>query len=113
MDEDALIEFKHSIVQLKLSLLDQIQHGQTQTVQLDQSKVGRLSRMDALQNQQMTLENQRRYEHKQIALDGALRRIENGDFGYCFVCEAAIAIERLRVDPLATRCIHCVQEQSA
>lgn len=81
----------------------------TETVELDQSKVGRLSRMDALQSQQMALEAKRRKELKRRAIEGALRRIEAGDFGYCFVCGTTIAEARLNVDPTLTRCRDCVE----
>lgn len=107
MDEAQEKEFKKQIVTIKLELVELLQHGQTETVQLDQSRVGRLSRMDALQGQQMALEAQRRNEQKIMALDGALRRMEAGDFGYCFVCGDEIPLPRLQIDPTVTRCINC------
>ncbi|MFP4147716.1 MAG: TraR/DksA family transcriptional regulator, partial [Halorhodospira sp.] len=56
------------------------------TVELDQTRQGRLSRMDALQGQQMALERERRRQQLLTRIEGALRRIESGDFGYCFLC---------------------------
>jgi DnaK suppressor protein len=38
---------------------------------------------------------------------GALRRIQNGDFGACLDCEEAISPKRLAAVPWATRCIGC------
>lgn len=79
----------------------------TRTVELDQTKVGRLSRMDAMQGQQMAMETARRRELQLTRIHGALRRIESGEFGYCFACGEPIDPRRLRVDPTATRCIGC------
>ncbi|MDJ0926807.1 MAG: TraR/DksA family transcriptional regulator [Gammaproteobacteria bacterium] len=84
-----------------------------ETVELDQTRVGRLSRMDAMQAQQMALEASRRRQLELTAIGAALRRIDAGDYGYCFVCENEIDQRRLAVDPTATRCIDCVERQDA
>ena len=76
-------------------------------MELDQSRVGRLSRMDAMQAQQMALESARRRRQKISKVEGALRRIESGDYGYCFVCGEEMDAQRLAVDPTLTRCIGC------
>jgi len=78
------------------------------TVELDQARVGRLSRMDALQAQQMALETARRRRHRLTKIEGALRRIDSDDYGYCFVCGEALDPRRLAVDPTSTRCMKCV-----
>ena len=46
-------------------------------------------------------------EHVLSAIDDALRRIEDGTFGTCGRCGAAIAEERLEAIPYANRCIDC------
>ena len=61
-------------------------------VALDQSMVGRLSRMDALQNQAMALEAERRRGVELQRIDAALARIEEGEFGYCAACLSLIHI---------------------
>ena len=72
-------------------------------VKLDQSKVGRLSRMDALQAQAVA---GRRAEMLRN-IDAALKRLDAGDYGYCRRCEEPIAPRRLEVDPTALLCIRC------
>lgn len=79
------------------------------TVELDQTKVGRLSRMDALQGQQMALATERRRDAELQRIDAALERIEAGDFGWCLKCDEAIAPKRLELDPSVTLCIDCAQ----
>ncbi|MGB5623184.1 MAG: TraR/DksA family transcriptional regulator [Gammaproteobacteria bacterium] len=83
--------------------------AESEPVELDQARVGRLSRMDALQTQQMALETSRRRQGQLQKIEGALRRIESGDFGDCFVCGEEIDLRRLDVDPTNTRCIRCAE----
>lgn len=76
-------------------------------VELDQAMVGRLSRMDAMQGQAMAQATTRRRKEQLQRIEGALRRIESGDFGVCASCDTEIDPKRLRVDPTLTRCIKC------
>ena len=78
-------------------------------VELDQTRVGRLSRMDAIQGQQMALEASRRRQKLLLMIERALSSIESGDFGYCVACGENIDVRRLAVDPTSIRCIHCAQ----
>ena len=55
-------------------------------VELDQARVGRLSRMDALQSQALAAEVERRREVELERIDMALERIEQGEYGYCVAC---------------------------
>lgn len=82
------------------------------TVMLDQSSVGRLSRMDAMQGQQMALEASRRREMHAEAIEGGLRRVESSDFGTCFYCEEEIDFKRIEADPTNTRCLKCAASES-
>ena len=79
----------------------------SKTVELDQSTMGRLSRMDALQGQAMTQETKLRHEEGLRNIISALSRIESGDFGYCLKCDELISLARLEVNPAATLCINC------
>ncbi len=78
-------------------------------VELDQSRVGRLSRMDALQAQAMSVETQRRRQIELGRIDAALGRISAGEFGFCVTCDEPIGKVRLRLDPSAPQCIDCAQ----
>lgn len=102
---EALISLREEIEQLNLNSRDAVD-----TVALDQSKVGRLSRMDAMQAQQMAQETVRRRQIQLQKIDNALRRIEAGDYGYCFKCGEEIDVARLKFDPASTRCIGCVDD---
>jgi DnaK suppressor protein len=80
-----------------------------QPVELDQTTVGRLSRMDALQGQAMALATDRRRHVEIQHIDAALKRIEDGEFGYCQVCDEKIPLRRLNIDPTASVCIDCAK----
>jgi DnaK suppressor protein len=79
-------------------------------VELDQSKVGRLSRMDALQAQAMAKAHSNRRQAMLVQITAALQRIEAGDYGVCRECDEPINPKRLEFDPTALRCIECASK---
>lgn len=79
----------------------------TSAVTLDQSKIGRLSRMDALQSQAMSKEVDRRRQMELARIEAALMRIEEGEFGYCITCGKKIKRERLNLNPSLPQCSKC------
>jgi DnaK suppressor protein len=107
----AIDHFKQFLLTLRDAILQSEHSGKeaTQTVELDQTTVGRISRMDALQGQAMAkASQQRRHIHLQ-RIDGSLQRIENGEFGWCLRCGEAIATKRLDFDPTTPLCIDCAK----
>jgi DnaK suppressor protein len=78
-------------------------------VELDQTKVGRLSRMDAIQMQSMAQETGRRRSLELLRIKGALQRMANGDFGYCIKCDEPINQKRLQLEPSIPTCITCAR----
>jgi DnaK suppressor protein len=82
-------------------------------VELDQARVGRLSRMDALQAQAMSVETGRRRRIQLTRLRAALARLDDGNFGDCVVCGEVIADKRLQHDPGCTTCIECARSAEA
>lgn len=105
-------QFKQQLIQLKNELedLQADQEDPSKPVELDQARVGRLSRMDAMQGQEMAQETARRRQNQLSMIEGALRRIENGEYGICSVCGEEIDKRRLTVNPATTRCLACVVE---
>ncbi len=71
--------------------------------------VGRLSRMDALQEQAMQVETERRRHQELQRIEAALERIDEGEFGYCAVCGDEIELKRLEHDPTVPTCIACAK----
>lgn len=80
-----------------------------QPVELDQTRLGRLSRMDALQGQEMARAAERRRDTEIRKIDAALSRLDSGDYGWCVTCGEEIAADRLKFDPAVPICIACAK----
>ena len=73
--------------------------------------IGRLTRQDAMQNQQMTLALRSRLEQQLARVAAALRRIDAGDYGICVACKQPIALRRLELMPETPLCVACQQSR--
>ncbi len=100
----------HGLLSDRITALSSLQldaESGCDTVSLDQSCVGRLSRMDAMQAQAMNQAAQRRREAERLRLKAALLRLENDEYGYCESCDELISEGRLMIDLSARFCIEC------
>lgn len=91
----------------ELERQEQVNEVDRAPVELDQTSVGRLSRIDAMQVQAMALANQRRRQSELQRVKAALDRIDTDDFGYCQMCGEPIAPARLEHNPAVATCISC------
>ena len=112
MDEQTELEkenIRKRLIELRqqLQAVDEAGREAAGTVELDQTRVGRLSRMDAMQAQAMSQETNRRRCEELQRISAALRRLDDGEFGYCLQCDEPIARARLEANPTATLCIDC------
>ena len=92
---------------IEISSVREISQDARAVVDLDQQSVGRVSRMDALQQQSMAQESERRRMNDLQRIEKAFERLASGDFGYCIECDAEIPLKRLEIDPTATHCVKC------
>jgi len=76
-------------------------------VELDQQRVGRLSRMDALQSQAMSNAIAQRRKQALQRIEGAIKRLDEGEFGFCMTCGEDIMEKRLELDPTTLYCASC------
>lgn len=74
---------------------------------LEQDTVGRLSRVEALQSQGLTKTLAAREQVQLEQIVAALRRLEDGTYGVCNGCGAAIPVERLMIFPETLACAAC------
>jgi DnaK suppressor protein len=109
MTDNELADFKQQLLTLRDSLMLNQKLGQpaTDTVQLDQTSVGRVSRIDAIQSQFMAVETTRLRQQHLRQIVTALALVESGDYGFCSGCDAVIDPKRLAIDPAATFCVPC------
>jgi len=91
----------------------QRQKDSTAPVELDQARVGRLSRMDAMQQQAMAKAASRLTELERQRIQSALLRMRDDEYGYCVICEEEIAEGRLEFDPSVLLCISCAEIEEA
>lgn len=102
-------KFKSLLLEQKTELAALIEKAaeSAKPVELDQTMQGRVSRIDAIQQQEMQKAAQGRRALEIQRIDAALARIESGDFGYCAKCDEEIAEKRLELDPATPVCIRC------
>lgn len=103
------------LIDLELRIQEEIDHLQKdmdasaeerEAVSPDRS-IGRLSRLDAMQMQEVAKDAQRRREERLQLLEAARDRMDEGEYGNCEVCHEAIPWPRLEAQPEATRCGKC------
>lgn len=115
MDKDTSQTSKIVLKGMLLSELEEVEIIVQKTaedrvpVELDQQAVGRLSRMDAMQQQSMEKAKQVRRIERIKLINAALKRLEDGDYGFCLKCDAHISNGRLKLDPTFSLCIDCAR----
>lgn len=113
MSEDIELEyFKRRLIKRQETILAgrEARKIESAPVELDQARMGRLSRMDAMQQKAMSQASARLINIERQRIKTALSRIQSGDYGYCILCDEKIAVKRLEFDPSLLTCISCAQE---
>jgi DnaK suppressor protein len=113
MDPTTLERFKQRLEEMEAELREAVEGKSEATapVQLDTS-IGRLSRMDAIQSQQMALGLKARQQQALMRVRNALEAVRNGTYGTygtCRRCKGPMAIERLEAQPDAVICVKCAE----
>ena len=109
MDSNQTERFRARLL-AELKALDQddaLGRDAQKTVQLDQQSVGRLSRMDAMQQQAMAKATGARRSQQKLGIAAAFARMDEGEYGYCSECGEDIPLKRLELDPTVPTCIRC------
>ncbi len=112
MDTQQLEFFRQRLLEEKQGLEQEEQDAKdtVKPVQLDQQSTGRLTRMDALQAQEMALATKRRRQLHLKEINQAILRLDSEDYGYCLECGDDIAIRRLEYNPATTHCLLCAEK---
>ena len=69
--------------------------------------IGRLSRMDAINNRSVNEAGLRSARSRLVRLERSLSRIDHPEFGYCSRCKRAIKVGRILFMPESSKCVHC------
>jgi len=109
LNSHQLDEFRQLLEARREELEAQMSSGDeaTKPVILDQQSVGRVSRIDAIQQQQMAIANQQQAAQILQRIELGLQRIERGEYGLCLQCAEPIALARLQAQPFASLCLDC------
>lgn len=110
--EAELEQLHQQMLAIKQQLLNLLgtQHQKAEPVALDQQAVGRVSRIDAIQQQQMAKANEQHTGQRLVAINGALQRFNELEYGYCEQCGEPIKLARLQIKPEAEYCVACQAE---
>ena len=112
-DQELNLEFyKQRLLAIRQDLgnVKEINSQATQPVELDQTRMGRLSRMDAMQAQAISIASRNRREAQLQQVAAALVRIEKNDYGWCADCGERVDAKRLEFDPTVLFCIDCARK---
>ncbi len=72
-----------------------------------ENAIGRISRMDAINNKSINDASLRQAQHKLKSLEDALSRIDEADFGICVQCRNPIPTGRIMLMPHSRKCVKC------
>lgn len=109
-----LDELRSALEALEAELREQlaaVQEGSA-PVSLDEP-IGRLSRMEALQQQQMAKANASAAKARLQLVARAFEAMQRDEYGECRSCEEAISLRRLRARPESPLCLRCQTAREA
>lgn len=111
MTPQELDKFRNLLLKWREDLLStsDIRDESSATVHLDQQSVGRLSRVDAMQSQELAKAVKERADRQLRMIEAALIRIGNNEYGECMKCGEPINPKRLEIEPASLSCIDCAQ----
>ena len=99
----------HALLQSRLVELEGVLHSSVESAAIVDlsAPIGRLTRMDAMQQQKMAVATRTAFKQEKSLVERALRDLEGGDYGLCRECEEPIGYRRLLARPAAPFCLAC------
>lgn len=108
MDPTIQKEYRNSLEQILREVENYLESSTNAAAAVEPDKgLGRLSRMEAMQDQQLVMEMRRRKKRQLADVKSAISRLETGNYGICIFCGKKISPERLAVTPEVQTCICC------
>ena len=108
MDQGTHNQYEKKLLILRSEVEEYLRKSADSAAAVEPDKgLGRLSRMEAMQDQQMVLELRRRKKRQLFDVLNALKRIEQSNFGVCIFCGKEISLERLDAFPEVQTCVFC------
>lgn len=108
MNKSELEKIKHKISLELQNTIQSIRKYKKLTQPISpENAIGRISRMDAINNKSVVEAALRKSEEKLKKLKMVEKNISNKDFGICIRCKTQIPIGRLMIIPESTKCVNC------
>ena len=113
-----LNEMKKKFIEIEITIKHELNEtlyaiemleNKSNVVELDQQLIGRLSRMDSIMDQKMSIAKLERQKVRLKQLKQALNNIQTDDFGVCIDCGEDIEFERLQSNPTVKKCFECMK----
>jgi len=105
------------LIQIKAKILSEI--AKTEKIIADYQEltkpispddaIGRISRMDAINNKSVVEASLRKAEEKLIGLNHVLDTLGDNDFGLCRNCNQPIPLGRILYRPESVLCVNCAR----
>ncbi len=111
LTDEQIEELRDRLLSLRKELVNQQEQAidSTKAVAPDDA-IGRLTRLDAMQQQGMAIEERRRREVRLQQIAAALAAMESEDYGFCRRCQEPIGYRRLGAKPESPFCLPCTGE---
>jgi len=116
MTQKEIEEFKKILEDRKEQILKNIQEFKSEIGELQSSEASDEADFATISSDSAIEEAISKKQEKELEeIEYALKKIEEGTYGICEMCEEEIGIERLKVKPQARYCIVCreIVEKSA
>ena len=108
MNKPDLTKYEAALHKLREELQRDIENSKNESAPVKlEGVMGRISRMDAMQVQQVSLAVMRQRQQRLMRISTALQRIQDREYGHCCRCKATINVGRLDAFPDAVLCIGC------
>lgn len=108
LDAAQVEELREDLLALREQLEKLLQSTEASSRPVDLNEpIGRVTRIDAIQQQSMAQAGRRAQELQLSRVKAALAAMENGDYGLCRRCEEPIAFSRLKARPESPFCVDC------
>ena len=114
LTDDQLAELRAKLDDLVVELDGQLTTAKTGSKPVDVDEpIGRVSRMDAMQQQQMAKAHRLRIEQRLQQANAAIARMERDEYGECLLCGDDVGYKRLSAKPESPMCLVCQSEREA
>ena len=111
MDANAKDEIRKKIKSLISSLHKEIEELEELTKPVSpENSIGRLTRMDAINNKSVAEASLRNRKRKLGKLKVAINKIDDEDFGVCIRCKSVINPQRIILMPESEKCVRCASK---